>query len=88
MVRTLDTARRGLLRPGAARQIAEAWGHIDEGLLRARYDAGAMAHQQVYPLKWDEADVLDEYPMPNLRSLCDFHRSAAEAREAELLGLV
>jgi len=77
-----------LLGPEDVRQIAEAWGHIDEGLLRARYDADAMTRQQVYPLIWDEADVLDEYLMPSLRSLSAFYRSAAKVHEAVLLGLV
>lgn len=71
-----------LMDPGDVSAVAAVLSELDIPGLREHVDPAAMDEAGIYPRIWDEEDVFDTYLVPNLVSLRDFYRSAAQANQA------
>ncbi|MFM6849879.1 MAG: YfbM family protein [Terrabacter sp.] len=76
-----------LLEPEDVGSVAAALGRVSDDDLRARFDPVEMQRLDIYPQVWDEADVLDEYLMPNVARLRDFYTQAAARGEGVLISV-
>ena len=68
--------------------IAGALAAVDHDRLRRSYDPDDFEQARIYPDGiWAEPDIVDEYLLPNLRTLTTFYANAAITGSAVLLAL-
>jgi hypothetical protein len=66
--------------PAEVQRLSAALIGLPDSTLKSALDPELMDEMQVFPGHWEEeADLLDEYILPNLRKLRDFYKAAADS---------